>query len=62
MFKKIVFGILFAALCIGEFVRPRHPPGPVQTVESTDKWTRVVSRIFSDRGWENYVDNKTKEI
>ena len=67
MFKKILFGILFAAFCIGEFARPLPPPGPVHIVVpytpggSTDKWARVVSRIFSDRSWENYVDNKLRK-
>lgn len=64
MFKKIVFGILFASFCICAFAQSWNPPGPIQIVVpytpggSTDKWARVVSRIFSDRGWENYVDNK----
>jgi tripartite-type tricarboxylate transporter receptor subunit TctC len=41
-----------------------QPPGPIKIVVpyapggSTDKWARVVGKIFSDHGWKNYIENK----
>ena len=63
-FRKFFHAILLCVIWTSAAAQSWNPPGPVQIVVpytpggSTDKWARVVSRIFSDRGWENYVDNK----
>lgn len=64
-FNKIIFvflTMLISGLAIGD--TSWQPPGPIKIIVpyapggSTDKWGRLISKILSDRGWENYIENK----
>lgn len=62
--KKIIAVLLLTVASVTLANTSWQPPGPIKIIVpyapggSTDKWGRVISKILSDRGWENYVENK----
>jgi tripartite-type tricarboxylate transporter receptor subunit TctC len=60
---KFIISVLTFFLLSFNATAQWQPPGPIKIVVpyapggSTDKWARVVGKIFSDHGWKNYIEN-----
>ena len=60
MFKAIILSLLLLSMPAFSWTptKPIEIVVPYPAGGTADKWGRIVSKIFNDRGWESFVTNK----